>query len=329
VPLVVVIQTRGEAQRDPALSGLHALAGQIEAMPEVDRVVGLTRVDPALSLEDYRLMYRYPDDLPLATATLDLFVRDGVSLMFVHYLPPPNSDAARALAERIRALPLPEGIERLHVAGFPADQVDYMQALKHGVPWVIAAIVGVVFALLFLMLGSVVLPFKAVVANLLSLSATFGALVWIFQDGHLADLLGFTPQGQMDGTVMVLIFATAFSLAIDYEVFLLSRVKEACRSTRDNTEAVALGIQRSGPIITSAALLIGLVLASFATADAVFMKATAVGLLISVGVDATVVRMLLVPATLRLLGRWNWWAPRPLMVIYRVFNRDERRSHPS
>ncbi len=326
VPLVVAIHTRGGAQQDPALSGLYALAHEIEAMPEVDRVVGLTRVDPALSLEDYRLMYRYPADFPLAAATLDLFVRDGVSLMFVHYLPPPNSDAARALAQRIRALPLPEGIERLHVAGFPADQVDYMQALKRGVPWVIAAIVAVVFALLFLMLGSVVLPFKAVVANLLSLSATFGALVWIFQDGHLADLLGFTPQGQMDGTVMVLIFATAFSLAIDYEVFLLSRVKEACRSTRDNTEAVALGIQRSGPIITSAALLIGLVLASFATADAVFMKATAVGLLISVVVDATVVRMLLVPATLRLLGRWNWWAPRPLMVIYRALNRDERRS---
>lgn len=329
VPLVVAIHTHGAAQQDPALSGLYALASQLEAMPAVDRVVGLTRVDPALSLADYRLMYRYPADFPLAAASLDLFVRDDVSLMFVHYLPPPNSDAARALAERIRALSLPEGIERLHVAGFPADQVDYMQALKHGVPWVIAAIAGVVFALLFLMLGSVVLPLKAVLANLLSLSATFGALVWIFQDGHLADLLGFTPQRQMDGTVMVLIFATAFSLAIDYEVFLLSRVKEACRSTRDNTEAVALGIQRSGPIITSAALLIGLVLASFATADAVFMKATAVGLLISVGVDATVVRMLLVPATLRLLGRWNWWAPRPLMVIYRVFNRDERRSPSS
>lgn len=328
-PLVVTVISQGEAMREPALSGLDALARQIEAMPAVDRVVGLTRVDPALTLEDYRLMYRYPADFPMAAATLELFVRDRVSLMFVHYLPPPNSDAARDLARRIRALPLPEGIERLHVAGFPADQVDYMQALKHGVPGVIAAIVGVVFALLFLMLGSVVLPFKAVVANLLSLSATFGALVWIFQDGHLAGLLGFTPQGQMDGTVMVLIFATAFSLAIDYEVFLLSRVKEACRSSRDNAEAVALGIQRSGPIITSAALLIGLVLASFATADAVFMKATAIGLLISVVVDATIVRMLLVPATLRLLGRWNWWAPRPLMVIYRAFNRDERRSPPS
>lgn len=328
VPLLVVVHTRGEAQRDPALSGLDTLARAIEAMPEVDRVAGLTRVDPALSLEDYRQMYQYPTDFPLAAAALDLFVRGDVSLMLVHYLPPPNSDAARALAERIRALPPPAGVERLHVAGFPADQVDYMQALKRGVPWVIAAIVGVVFVLLFLMLGSVVLPFKAVAANLLSLSATFGALIWIFQDGHLSGLLGFTPQGQMDGTVMVLIFATAFSLAIDYEVFLLSRVKEACRSTRDNTEAVALGIQRSGPIITSAALLIGLVLAAFATADAVFMKATAIGLLISVLVDATVVRMLLVPATLRLLGRWNWWAPRPLMLIYRALNRDERRSPP-
>jgi RND superfamily putative drug exporter len=213
---------------------------------------------------------------------------------------------------------------RLHVGGFPADQVDYMHALRTGVPWSIAAIVIVVFILLFLMLGSAVLPVKAVLANLLSLTATFGGLVWIFQDGHLSDLLGFTPQGQLDGTVLVLIFATAFSLAIDYEVFLLSRVKEASIALGDETEAVATGIQKSGPIITSAALLIGLVLASFATADAVFMKATAIGLLISVTVDATVVRMLLVPATLRLLGAWNWWAPRPLMLVYRSLNPHER-----
>lgn len=324
VPLVLIAHTEGPAHQDTGLAALHALSQQLRAMPEISRVIGLTTLDEALSLEDYRLMYAHPSDFPLAAMALDHFARGDISLLLVHYTPPPNSNAARALAERIRALPLPAGIKRLHVSGFPADQVDYMHALRSGVPWVIAAIVGIVGLLLFLMLGSVVLPVKAVLANLLSLSATFGALVWIFQDGHLSDMLGFTPQGQLDGTVLVLIFATAFSLAIDYEVFLLSRVKELSLDLSDDTEAVATGMQKSGPIITSAALLIGLVLASFATAEAVFMKATALGLLISVVVDATIVRMLLVPATLKLLGAWNWWAPRPLMQIYRHLNRNER-----
>ncbi len=324
IPLVLVARTEGPAHRDKGLAALHAMSRELQTLPGVSRVVGLTTLDETLSLEDYRLMYAHPADFPLAATALDQFARGDQSLLYVHYTPPPNSDAARGLAERIRALPLPDGMKTLHVGGFPADQVDYMHALRTGVPWVIAAIVVVIFVLLFFMLGSVVLPVKAVLANLLSLTATFGGLVWIFQDGHLSDLLGFTPQGQMDGTVLVLIFATAFSLAIDYEVFLLSRVKEASLALGDNTEAVATGIQKSGPVITSAALLIGLVLASFATADAVFMKATALGLLISVAVDATVVRMLLVPATLRLLGAWNWWAPGPLMRIYRSLNPHER-----
>ncbi len=326
VPLVLTVRTRGEAHLDPGITALHRLSHQIQALPGVSRVVGLATLDEGLSLADYRLLYQHPADLPLAGAALAQLARGDHALMFVHYSPPPNSEAARDLARSIRALPRPPGIAELHVGGFLADQVDYMDSLRSGVPWVIVTIVGIIFVLLFLMLGSVVLPLKAVLTNLLSLSATFGGLVWVFQDGNLSWLLGFTPQGQMDGTVLVLIFATAFGLSIDYEVFLLSRVKEGCLATGDNLEAVATGIQKSGPIITSAALLIGLVLATFSTVDAVFMKATAVGLLISVVVDATIVRMLLVPATLRLLGGWNWWAPRPLMIIYEHLNPDERRK---
>jgi trehalose monomycolate/heme transporter len=162
-----------------------------------------------------------------------------------------------------------------------------------------------------------------VLTNLFSLSATFGILVWIFQDGHLAGLLNFTPQGSMDGTILVLIFASAFGLSIDYEVFLLSRVKEISMATGDTMRAVAEGIQKSGPIITSAALLIGIVLGTFAMGEVVFMKAMGLGLLLSVIVDATLVRMLLVPASLRLLGRLNWWAPKPLLWIYQRFHLSE------
>ncbi|MDW8324057.1 MAG: MMPL family transporter [Burkholderiales bacterium] len=322
-PLVVVALTAGEATGEAGLAGVYALTRRIEALPGVHRVMSPVSLAPGLELEDYRLMYRHVADFPPAAAARDRLVRGDAVVLLVHYDPPASSAAARALARSIRALAAPPGVRAFHVTGFPADQSDYMQALREGLPRVVAAIVGVVYVLLFFMLGSVVLPLKAVVAGLMSLSATFGALVWIFQEGHLADLLGFTPQGQSDATVLTLIFAAAFSLAVDYEVFLLARVKEACRATRNGVEAVALGVQRSGPIITSAALLIGLVLASFATADAVFMQATALGLLISVVVDATVVRMLLVPAAMRLLGRWNWWAPRPLMVLYRAVNREE------
>jgi len=186
------------------------------------------------------------------------------------------------------------------------------------------AIVVVIFLLLFLMLGSLFVPAKVVVTNLLSLSATFGALVWVIQEGHLSGLLGFTPQGSLDGTILVLIFASAFGLSIDYEVFLLSRVKEMCDITKgDNLVSVSTGMQHSGPIITNAALLIGIVLGAFALGEVVFIKAIGLGLLLSVIVDATLVRMLLVPSTLRLMGWLNWWAPKPLLRVYQRLSLGE------
>jgi RND superfamily putative drug exporter len=289
-PLIVTLRARGEVQADPALTALHALTGQIQALPGVTRVVGLASLDPGLSIADYRLLYRHPADFPIAGAALTQFARGSHTLMYVQYDHPPGSEAARELVRQLRALPLPDGLEAAQVGGFPAEHVDYVDSLRAGVPWVILAIVGIILVLLFLLLGSVVLPLKAALTNLLSLSATFGGLVWIFQDGNLSGLLGFTPQGQLEGTVLVLIFATAFGLSIDYEVFLLSRVKEMRLRTGNNIKAIAAGIQRSGPIITSAALLIGIVLGTFATTDVVFMKAMALGMLISVFVDATLVR---------------------------------------
>ncbi len=326
-PLVLAIQTRGDAHSAEALAGLDAYTQQLRALPGIVKVTGLTSVDPNLSLKDYQLLYEFPDQFPLAKETLDHYARADATVIYVDYSARPSSETARALVKRIRALPVPPGLEQIHVGGFPAFHLDYLNSLRVWVPWTIAAIVCVVFVLLFFMLGSVLIPLKAVITNLLSLSATFGALVWIFQDGNLAEWLNFSPQGSMDGTILVLIFAAAFGLSIDYEVFLLSRIKEMCQSTGDNMRSVASGIQRSGPIITSAALLIGIVLGAFAMGEVVFMKAMGLGLLLSVLVDATLVRMLLVPASLRLLGRLNWWAPKPLMKLYRRFNLCEVDNH--
>lgn len=328
-PLVLAVRATGPAQTAPSLAGLHELTQRIQALPGVTRVAGLTSLtEPnnqagALSLADYQLMYEYPDQFPVAQLGLQEYAKGPDSLIFVYYQPVPTSQEARDLVRQVRAISLPAGLEEVQVGGFPAFHLDYVQSLRDWVPWVILAIVCVIFVLLFLMLGSVLVPLKAVLTNLFSLSATFGILVWIFQDGNLSGLLNFTPQGSMDGTILVLIFASAFGLSIDYEVFLLSRVKEMCVATGDNMRAVASGIQKSGPIITSAALLIGIVLGTFAMGEVVFMKAMGLGLLLSVFVDATLVRMLLVPASLRLLGRLNWWAPKPLLMIYERFHLSE------
>ena len=165
------------------------------------------------------------------------------------------------------------------------------------------------YLVLFVLLRSVVLPAKALVMNTLSIVASFGALVWIFQDGNLSALLGFQPLGFVETTQPVILFCVLFGLSMDYEVFLLSRMKEVWDRTGDNVEAVAGGMERSGRIVTSAALIVVVVAGSFAFADIVLIKALGIGMAIAVALDATVVRALLVPATMRLLGRWNWWMP--------------------
>lgn len=315
-PIILVVRTQGNAHEGAGLIGVHDFTRSLEALPNVARVQSLTTLIPDMQVQEYAQLYRYPDSFPGARAALDSLSRDDQTLVLAWYRAGMTTLEARELVREIRALPLPEGVASVAAGGFAAAQQDYVDALFAGIPWVILAIVCVVFVLLFVMLGSVLVPFKAVLTNLVSLSATFGGLVWLFQDGNLSGLLGFTPQAGLEGTVLMLVFASAFGLSIDYELFLISRVKEACAATGDSISAIATGLTQSGPIITSAALLIGIVLGTFAMGELVFMKAMGLGLLISVIIDATLVRMLLVPATLRLLGRGNWWAPPALQRLH-------------
>jgi len=180
--------------------------------------------------------------------------------------------------------------------------------------------------LLFLAFGSVVLPVKAVLMNVVSLGAAFGAVVYIFQDGHFASLLGFTSSGVIEPTNPILMIVVLFGLATDYEVFLLSRIREEWDAGSDNRTAVATGLQRTGRIITSAALLLIVVVTGFASGDIGFVKMIGVGMIVAIFVDATLVRALLVPATMRLLGRWNWWAPGPLGRVYRRYGIRETEA---
>jgi putative drug exporter of the RND superfamily len=229
---------------------------------------------------------------------------------------------ATRLVQRIRALERPVAVG---VTGPAAFLVDYRDSLTSRLPYALGLIGLATFALLFLMTGSVVVPVKAIVMNMLSLGASFGALVWVFQEGHLSGLLGFDPPGMVDITVPVLIFVFAFGLSMDYEVFLLSRIKEAWDETGDNDRAVALGLQRTGRIVTSAAALIVIVFLGFAAGELLTIKEVGLGMAIAVVLDATVVRMLLVPATMKLMGRWNWWAPPAMRRLHDRFGLAEQR----
>jgi RND superfamily putative drug exporter len=170
--------------------------------------------------------------------------------------------------------------------------------------------------LLFLAFGSLVLPLEAIVMNILSLSAMYGVVTWIFQDGHLSGLLHFTPNGTISPTIPILMFAIMFGLSMDYQVFLLSRIRERYDITGDNTASIASGLQRTGGVITSAALLLVIVIGAFSLSSITFIKMMGVGMIVALILDATLVRMLLVPATMRLVGDANWWAPGPLRRFY-------------
>ena len=169
---------------------------------------------------------------------------------------------------------------------------------------------------LFLMTGSLVLPLKAIVMNLLGVSAAFGILVLVFQDGRLETLLGYTSQGALEATQPVFLFAVAFGLSTDYGVFLLARIKEARDRGLPNDEAVAIGLERTGRIVTAAAVLFCVAVGAFATSQIIFLKELGIGTALAVLIDATIIRALLVPSLMNLLGAWNWWAPRPLARLH-------------
>jgi trehalose monomycolate/heme transporter len=223
---------------------------------------------------------------------------------------------AKDVLKEVRALPHPAHVQDVLVGGSTAQVVDRLSSLGQRLPWMALIVVLATFVLLFLAFGSVVLPVKALLMNVLSLGASFGVVTWIFQDGHLSGLLGFTPTGAVEATQPVLVLAIIFGLSMDYEVFLLSRVREQYDLTGDNRLAVATGIQRTGRIITAAALLLMVVIALFSASPITFIKLIGVAMLVALFVDATVVRSILVPATMRLLGNANWWAPRPLRGFY-------------
>ena len=247
---------------------------------------------------------------------------EGVTVIRAISSNPFNSGPSKATVGRIRDVAAPPRATVL-VGGATADFVDFQSSLARHLPIAFAIIVIATLVILFLMTGSVILPVKSLIMNVLNLSAVFGLLVLIFQDGRFEGLLGYTSSGAIEQTMPILLFAVAFGLSTDYAVFLLSRIKEARDNGASDSEAVAIGLERTGRIVTAAALLFAVAIGAFATSEIIFIKQNGVGTALAVLIDASIIRALLVPSLMELLGKWNWWAPAPLRRVYERFGISE------
>jgi RND superfamily putative drug exporter len=309
-PIILAVQTTGNALTPENIRNLYTYVTRIEADPDVQRVDSIVSADPRYSLDQYELLYTHPQLLadPYLEALLSSSVSGNTVLISVISKYGMIDPRSQTLVEAIRNTKPGNGMTVLVTGGTAAD-IDYVNSLYGDFPIAVLLVALTTYVVLLLLFRSVVLPLKAIIMNTLSILASYGALVVIFQDGALHQVLNFTPLGFVEATSPILLFCSLFGLSMDYEVFLLSRVQEAFWQTGDNTRAVALGLQRSGGIITSAAVIVVVVSLCFATADVILVKALGLGMALAVIMDATLVRGLLVPATMRLIGDWNWWLP--------------------
>ncbi|MGW5571933.1 MMPL family transporter [Nocardia thailandica] len=313
---------RSEFQADMASSATVVLPGFAGSPADLGAYAdALSRVPDVPAVLSSEGVYR--NGLKIAAGVPEMRAADGAYLTVATGLDP-YSDAGGHQLDAVRAVPAPGGAL---ITGPAALNQDSVEAITGRLPLAGALIAITTLVLLFLFTGSVVLPVKALALNIMSLTATFGAMVWIFQDGHLSGLLGFTPTGTLNLAMPILMFSLAFGASMDYEVFLLSRIREEWlagpKTTAGNTEAVAMGVARTGRIFTAAALLMSIVFLGVAGSGVAMMKLFGLGCALAVIADATVIRGLLAPALMRLMGVWNWWAPKPLVALHDRFGLRE------
>ena len=323
-PMTLAVRTKGDVTSPANIALLYDWVAALQADPRIARVDSIVSIDPRLTRTQYQLLYSSRGSTPpdrYAAQILSLTTAADLTAVSITPTYGPNRPESRALVSELRAahpgtvgagtrsaITPPDGLDAL-VGGGPAEIVDVVDTISQEFPRSAAVVILATLLILAVLLRSILLPIKAVVMNMLSILASFGALVWIFQEGNLSAVLGFAPLGFVETTIPVILFCVLFGLSMDYEVFLLTRMREIYDRTGDNVAAVAGGLERSGRIITSAALIVVVVAGSFAFAEIVLIKALGVGVAIAVALDATIVRALLVPATMRLFGKWNWWAP--------------------
>ncbi|HEV2030211.1 MAG TPA: MMPL family transporter [Candidatus Dormibacteraeota bacterium] len=295
---------------------IYDLSRRLGSLTNVLRVESIVNTEPSLTKADYQRLYSGArESLPAATQqALSIDTGSHIARLYLVTNQPPTGDEARAIVKAVRAEQVAGG--QVLATGETAFDLDVVNFILDRTPTAIGTVILITYIVLFLLTGSVVLPLKAVITNLFSISASFGAMVWIFQEGHLSEQLGFTAQS-IDPSLPVILFSIVFGMSMDYEVLLISRIQEEYRRTGDNQAAVAMGLEKSGRLITGAALIMVAVFLAFGLASVVIIKAIGIALAIAVAIDATIVRILIVPSVMRLLGRVNWWAPRPLALLHR------------
>ncbi len=308
--LIVAYTFDGDPFSDANLRSMYLFGRALEGLPTVDRVSSVVNLRPTLGIDDYLELYKHPEAIYDASAMrlVNDSVRDGIALFYVSAELHPFSPEARGLVDEIRSFSSVH-TRNVHVDGGAARTDDLIDSLYDRFPIIVAIVIVLTFVSLMVLFRSIVIPLKAVVLNVLSILASFGALVWVFQQGHLSGLLNFESLGVTEATTPIVLFAVLFGLSMDYEIFLLSRIREAYLETSSNRQSVKIGLQRSGAIITGAASILIIVGGSFVLAEVVTVKSVGFGLALAIFIDVTIVRILIAPALMRLFGKWNWWFP--------------------
>jgi RND superfamily putative drug exporter len=314
-PIVILADVEGSPTTAANIQALTDYAASVDAVENVDRVESpFTIHDPQtgalLTPEQVAGLYALPEGQRPAgiDALLAQYVRGSTVRLDAISPLSPSVPAATDMIPVIRAVDAGSGITT-QVGGSAAAGHDFLVSQAERAPYAVTLTLVASALILFLLFGSIIIPIKAVIMTLLSITASFGALVWIFQEGNLSNLLNFEPLGYTIAGNPIIMFSVIFGLSMDYEVLLLSRMQETYRRTRDNMTSVAEGLSKTAGVITGAALIMVTVFSAFALAEVITIKSIGVGMAIAVAVDATIIRVLLVPATMRLMGHWNWWAP--------------------
>jgi putative drug exporter of the RND superfamily len=314
-PVIVVVYAPDKLLGAARAGAFYDYVQTVSRLPGVHTtaVKSLLSLQPGIPRARFTALAGVFDVVP-SNLQVGLYTAKNTTVIVLPPTPGQSSSQLEGLVRRVRAVPLGAGLHR-YVGGFNAGVMDYLNNLYSQFPLCIAFVVIVTYLVLLVMLRSLILPLKAVLMNALSLLGAYGAVVWVFQEGHLSGALNFSPTGYVDEITPIIMFCTLFGLSMDYEVFLLSRMREQFLRTQANASSVAYGLERTGRIVTSAALILVVVAGSFAFTDIVLVKAVGLGLAFAILLDATLIRCLLVPATMRVLGNWNWWLPRPLRAV--------------
>lgn len=308
VPILIAARFDDDVTNPDNLAALHAYTRSARDLPGVTRVESLVDIEEGATLQQYQSAYGNAETRasPEAREVLDEFGGGRATMILIYTVYEMNSDQARETVRRLRAY---DGEGDYLVSGATASLMDAVEAMYDAFPWALALITVSVYLVLTFLFRSVVIPLKALVMNGMSVFASYGALVFIFQQGNLEGLLNFTSTGFLEATLPILLFTILFGLSMDYEVFLLTRIREIYDETGDNAQSVALGLEKTGRIITSAALVLVLVAGSFTFGDIIIIKALGLGIALAIFLDSSVVRALLVPSLMKILGDRNWWAP--------------------